>query len=157
MNPSRFDTLARSLTEVRTRRGALTALLGGALGLLGLTATAAKKKGSGKGKGKKNKNGGNPTGQPPPPPGPPPAPTCAETCSANCSLCISRAAGPPLCGDEFGGATSCAASPPCSSDNDCNGNPAEPYCIASGVERATGKLLYGCQDQKGRCSFVKEC
>jgi hypothetical protein len=58
MDADRFDTLTRSLTEARSRRGAVAALLGGTLGLLGLAETAAKnkKKGKGKkGKGKKNK------------------------------------------------------------------------------------------------------
>jgi hypothetical protein len=47
MDALRFDALTRSLTESRSRRGALSALLGGALGLLGLgeaTVKARKKK-----------------------------------------------------------------------------------------------------------------
>lgn len=56
MNPVRFDTLTRSLTTARSRRGTLASLLGGTLGLLGLTDTVAKKKGKKKGKGKDNKN-----------------------------------------------------------------------------------------------------
>ena len=35
MDPARFDTLTRSLIDLRSRRGALAALLGGTLGLLG--------------------------------------------------------------------------------------------------------------------------
>jgi hypothetical protein len=58
MDAERFDTLARALTEARSRRGALTSLLGGTLGLLGLAGTAAKKK---KGKGKKGKGKKKPT------------------------------------------------------------------------------------------------
>lgn len=55
MDAHRFDSLTRSLTDVRSRRGALSALLGGALGLLELADAAAKKKGKGKGKKKKKK------------------------------------------------------------------------------------------------------
>jgi hypothetical protein len=65
MDANCFDTLARSLTTTRSRRGALVTLLGGALGLLGLSDTAAKK-GKRNGKGKKKNKGGNPTGKPPP-------------------------------------------------------------------------------------------
>lgn len=54
MDLDRFDRLTKSLTTSRTRRGALAALVGGSLGLLGLAATDAKK-GKGKGKGKKRK------------------------------------------------------------------------------------------------------
>ena len=80
MNPSRFDTLTCSLTDARSRRGALTTLLAGTLGLLGLTETAARKK-NGKGKkhrGKRKKKGENPSSPPPaPPPAPPPPNECA--------------------------------------------------------------------------------
>ena len=58
MDGSHFDALTRSLIQDRSRRDALGALLGGTLGLLGLTASAAKKKGGkgkSKGKGKKKK------------------------------------------------------------------------------------------------------
>jgi hypothetical protein len=43
MKPNRLDTLARAVHATRSRRGALTALLGGTLGLLGLAETAAKR------------------------------------------------------------------------------------------------------------------
>jgi hypothetical protein len=49
-----FDALTRAIGFQITRRQTVSALLGGALGLLGLTETAAKKK-KGKGKNKKNK------------------------------------------------------------------------------------------------------
>jgi hypothetical protein len=39
-----FDTLTRTLTDTRSRRGSLASLLGGALGLFGLTQAEAKKK-----------------------------------------------------------------------------------------------------------------
>jgi len=49
MDAERFDTLARSLTDARSRRGVLVSLLGGTLGLLGLADTTARNK---KGKSK---------------------------------------------------------------------------------------------------------
>ena len=42
MDATHFDTLTRSLTEGRSRRTALAALLGGTLGLLELADAAAK-------------------------------------------------------------------------------------------------------------------
>ena len=44
MDADRFDALSRSLTDVRSRRAALAALLGGTLGMVGLAETEAKKK-----------------------------------------------------------------------------------------------------------------
>jgi hypothetical protein len=44
MDADRFDTLSRSLTDLRSRRTALASLLGGALGLVGLAEADAKKK-----------------------------------------------------------------------------------------------------------------
>jgi hypothetical protein len=97
MDPSRFDTLIRSLTTTGTgsRRGALAALLGGTLGLLGLTDIAARKKS--KGKKKKKKNGGNSSSPPPPADPLAPSPTCSDgiqngdesdvDCGGSCSRC----------------------------------------------------------------------
>ena len=62
MDTDRFDSLTRSLSTSRSRRGALTALLGGTLGLLGLSETDARKR-----KGEKKKKGGSP-----------PGPTCSD-------------------------------------------------------------------------------
>jgi hypothetical protein len=154
MDPSRFDTLARSLTEVRSRRGALSTLLGGALGLLGLADTAAKKgKGSGKGK-KKKKNGESPPTPPVPPP--PQGPSCAATCSNNCKFCLFRATGPTLCGDSYSYGA-CGTPVFCSSDNDCIEDPAKPYCITGGEDRATGTRFPSCLDGKGQCSSITAC
>ena len=50
MDADRFDTLSRAQTARVSRRAATTAVLGGMLGLLGLSDTGAKKK-KGKGKG----------------------------------------------------------------------------------------------------------
>ena len=88
MDADRFDALVRSLIALRTRRGTLGAALGGVLGLLGLTETAAdphqnrrrhahhreveaqtKRK-----KRKKGKKGKRKTAPPP----------CAETCAGCC-------------------------------------------------------------------------
>src|SRR5687767_2533669 len=41
MDAGRFDTLTRAFTTARLRRGTLVSLLGGALGLVGLTETDA--------------------------------------------------------------------------------------------------------------------
>jgi hypothetical protein len=43
VDADRFDALTRALTALRSRRGTLTSLLGGMLGLLGRAETAAKK------------------------------------------------------------------------------------------------------------------
>lgn len=90
MDGSRFDTLTRSLGDPRSRRGALASLVGGTLGLLGLTETTAKKK-KGKGNNKKRRRGrgGQTTA---------PAPACAEgqtTCGGQCVLLTSD---PQHCG-----------------------------------------------------------
>jgi hypothetical protein len=44
MDAEQFDTLARSLTDRRSRRGTLAAVVGGVLGVAGLAETDAKKK-----------------------------------------------------------------------------------------------------------------
>ncbi|MDQ2655123.1 MAG: hypothetical protein M3Z20_18990, partial [Chloroflexota bacterium] len=44
MDANGFDALARTLTDARSRRGALASLLAGTFGLAALTETAAKKK-----------------------------------------------------------------------------------------------------------------
>ena len=54
VDANRFDDVARSLHIEAPRRGALSLLLGGALGLAGLAETAAKGKGKGKKKKKKD-------------------------------------------------------------------------------------------------------
>src|SRR5215203_5337418 len=95
MDAARFDTLAKSLSVARSRRGALTGLLIGTLGLLRVTDTqdaAAKdcKKINDKAKRKKclAKAKGTTTSDPvsPPPVSPslPPSPTCAQTCTGCC-------------------------------------------------------------------------
>jgi hypothetical protein len=84
MDPRRFDTLSRELTRARSRRGALTALLGSALGLLSLTETEAKNKR----RRKKHKTKQPiPVSPPSPPPSPPPPPSCPSgqhNCQGQC-------------------------------------------------------------------------
>ena len=46
MDESGFDALTRAFTNARSRRGALSALLGGTVGLLGLADTTARKHGA---------------------------------------------------------------------------------------------------------------
>ena len=91
MDETRFDTLARTLTQVRSRRGLtrlLTGLaLGGPLALLGLADAGGKKKNKKKSKKKKNKP--PPPHQddlPPLPPNPCPARQrpCGGKCVADC-------------------------------------------------------------------------
>ncbi len=53
MDATRFETLARTLTQTRSRRAAMCRLLAGTLGLFGLTQAEAKNKG----KGRKKKKG----------------------------------------------------------------------------------------------------
>ncbi|MDQ3225525.1 MAG: hypothetical protein M3Q50_02680, partial [Chloroflexota bacterium] len=73
MDPSRFDTFAKSLTMTASRRRAVAGLFAGLLApLLAKDELSAKK---GKGKGKKKKKGG-------PPAPPPPPPTCTPACIA---------------------------------------------------------------------------
>jgi hypothetical protein len=82
-----FDRLTRALTANRTRRGALAALLGGSLGLLGLTDTPAKR---GKGHRKKKQKQRQQQALPP-------APTCSDgikngsesdvDCGGSCPRC----------------------------------------------------------------------
>jgi hypothetical protein len=71
MDGKHFDSLTRSLSGFRTRRGAFSAFLGGTLGLLGHSGGAAKKKGKG-GKGKKKKKA----------PALPPATPCIPNCAS---------------------------------------------------------------------------
>jgi hypothetical protein len=124
MDPRHFDTLTRSLTGASSRRGALAALLGGTLGVLGLVATDGKKK---KGKGKNKKKRKRKKNQAPPLP----TPTCSDgikngnesdvDCGGSCGrcangkICISRAdCTGALCIGET--CQECSPSYPCGSD-----------------------------------------
>jgi hypothetical protein len=80
MDGAQFDGLMRQVTTARSRRGALLGVLGGMVGLLGLTETDAKHKK----KHKKKKGGSLPVS--PPPSGP----ACPASCPA-CQECINGA------------------------------------------------------------------
>ncbi len=97
MDPQRFDILARALTDTRSRRGALAALLGGALGsLLGRTDAGAAIT---RGRPKPGKNKKKPSRRPrprkkpgkkpsPPRPAPPPPPCIApSSCASDADCC----------------------------------------------------------------------
>src|SRR4051812_18617512 len=76
MDPRRFDSLSRDLSRARSRRGALSAVVGGTLALLGVTETTAKHKHKKKHSPPVAPPPSSPPGAPPPPPGsPPPPPT----------------------------------------------------------------------------------
>src|SRR3954462_6727970 len=93
MDGSQFDGLLRSLTTARSRRGAMVGVLGGALGLLGLTESEAKHKK----KHRKKKGNGSPPSSPPtsPPPSPPasPPPGRIATADATCGASGGRVIG----------------------------------------------------------------
>jgi hypothetical protein len=61
-------------------------------------------------------------------------PTCEEHCFPDFPLCYTRTAGPPLCAN---GAFEDGETP-CTSDQDCLGDPAKPYCLVSVTARETG-------------------
>src|SRR3954447_14282292 len=108
MDGSQFDSLLRTLTAARSRRGALLGLLGGALGPLGLTDTSARHH-----KKKKKKKS---------PPAVPPPPQCPASCPA-CQTCTNGQSCTPAANDTT-----------CDSDGRClNGtcNPL-PTCAGSG-------------------------
>jgi Chaperone of endosialidase len=149
MDADRFDTLTRSLTETHSRRGALAAVLGSSLGLLGLADVAANNKKKGNGNKKKRNKGGNPTGQLPPPPdstAPPPDATCNPPCR-----------GGQVCDGEncvcTNGTTFCRSSKTCQqccSDEDCCGQancpPDKPVCRTNG-----GIGMCGCPSGEPIC------
>ena len=113
------------LSDDHSRRGAL--LRGGAI-LLGLAAApdlVRARKGAKKGKRKRQcKNANQPNR----------VPTCDEHCFPQFSLCFERTVGPPLCAN--GAFTD--GSVPCSTDQECLGDPSKPYCLVSGTERDSG-------------------
>src|SRR4051812_26024409 len=84
MDPHRFDGLARELTRARSRRGALAAVLGSALGLLGLAETTAKHKK----KHHKKKHSPPPVSPPPESPSPPPPPPPPPLACGSGSSCV---------------------------------------------------------------------
>jgi hypothetical protein len=137
MDGSQFDTLLRSLTTARSRRGAVVGLLGGALGLLGLTDSEAKRKK----KHHKKKGQGSP---PPSPPASPPPP-----CPAGCAACQEC---------QNGACVTKANDSTCNGDGRClNGtcNP-RPTCLANEAtctEGGTPCCSGNCEDPAGANVF----
>lgn len=137
MDGSQFDTLLRGLTSSRSRRGALLGLLGGAVGLLGLTKVEAKHK-----KKKHRKKGGGS-----PPVSPPPPPQCPASCPS-CQECVNG--------------QSCT---PKGNGSSCEGNPCKECQNGACVDRAgntpcngTGLCLNGTCNQQPNCvPFASVC
>ena len=162
MDPHRFDSLTRALTNARSRRGTLLSLLGGALGLLGLAETAAKKgkdvRGEGKNKKKKKKKKKRPspasltpvslppppadpgTVPSPPPPPPLPPPVCTPTSCTGKRTCQNGICACPS-GTKFcefeGECEGCCSNAEC-----CNGAvpcpPESQTCVDDGIKAVCG-------------------
>jgi len=161
MDPNRFDTLARSLTDARSRRAALASLLGGTLGLLGLAETSAKNRtgndvhgeGKKKKKKKKKKKAPVPTTQTPvessSPVSPPPPAVCTPSCPNNqtcqTGTCVCPGGGRPCTLD--GSCGECCLHADC-----CNG--AFPCPAGSQICRppVNGNRVCGCPDGTELCS-----
>jgi hypothetical protein len=127
VDPHRFDTLTRSLSSRPSRRGALAALLGGTLGLVGLAETAAKK-GKSKSKGKKKDKG---KGTPSQSPGSPPSGGCTDVdCGGSCPRCPNGRScrGRGDCASAFCANGTCQT---CSTDANCGSDVnGKCYCFA---------------------------
>src|SRR4051812_19841269 len=87
MDTERFDRWVRTLTAPRSRRGALTGLLGGGLSLLGVAGATAKHH-----KKKHKRKQGRDTSPPPPPLSPGPG----------CPTCTGKVCGDDGCGGSCG-------------------------------------------------------
>lgn len=151
MDDSRFDALARTLTDPRSRRGALAALLGGTLGLLGLTEVDAKKKK--KGKGKKGKGG---KGKPPTVACVPDllSATCAGRCgfwTNNCGQSVGCLACPS--GEQCLGNGSCAQT--CSSTPGCPSVCSCSRANTEGIRTCYTTLTSGCPTES--CQTTADC
>ena len=167
MDGTRFDSLTRSLTTAASRRRALVAILGGALGLLGWqrgeeaaahdpSKACKKKSGQQKKKCLKKAKKHNATHAiaPPSPPPPAPPPTCAEQCPSTCGACFDRkGGGPPLCGDDATFSNCTADS--CTSDADCVGKTG-PDCVTGYTVRETGTSYVSCGGS-GVCTSIRAC
>jgi hypothetical protein len=144
MDAETFDTLARSLRTNRSRRSTLVPLLGGALGLLTLAETDAKKKG--KKHKKKHKTGGDQTADPSPPPFVcPPQRVCGPGCCPEGQVCGSTGA----CVDP-----SC-----CSGDATCGPHTSvgRLCCIAPRVARCCCDTTPGAGNGYVHCCMGAEC
>jgi hypothetical protein len=120
MHASRFDTLSRSLTAARSRRGALVSVFAGSLTVLSAREGWAKK-GKGK-KGKKAKKKGT-VATSPPPTGNPCAGQLDDTPCNGLGKCLASACNPrPSCNND-----SCGP-PSNTGDTGCCGE----YCLGTG-------------------------
>ena len=168
MDAKRFDTLTCWLAESRSRRSALATLLGGTLGLLGLTDIAAKKKGKGKKKKKRRDQGTSPS-PPPPPPGPAaPPPSCLDgikngsesdvDCGGSCPRCADGrtcATGDDCASFRCSGGTCQACLNYCGSDANGNCYCAQP--VAGGSQTCTTNSSTGPFPNCGSCPTGAIC
>lgn len=168
MDADHFDALTRSLSAAGSRRRALAASLGGALGLVGLAETQA---GKGKGKGKKKKKRKKKAVTVPPPP-PLPAPTCGDglhngtetdvDCGGNCARCTNgrRCLNSNDCANACKGGTcqACATGSECGSDGGGQCSCARVANGGPGVCYSTEHLTPGdITDECGNCPSGTMC
>lgn len=151
MDPTRFDTLTRSLTGSSSRRGLARLLggftLGGPLALLGFAeAEAKRKKHNNKKRKKRKKRDGQNESPPPPPPPPNPCagqPACDVGLTRNpltCDCC--RTNGASGC---FSGPPSCCSSACVAATNICRGR-----SLGAGCE-------FDAQCESGTCGNTGQC
>jgi hypothetical protein len=176
MDDSRFDGLTRAFITARSRRAALSTLLGGTFGLLGLADTTAKKscppcKKRKHGKCKANKQlndtpcpsgtcqdgrcvaSTEPDSEPPPEPTPEPPPTCpAGECSRK-NPCGDGCA----CLDIGGGTRRCLAVGTCSGVGECGWGTCGSgcTCVNPGGGRSGCASVVGCPP--GLCTSNTDC
>jgi hypothetical protein len=180
MDELSFDALTRAFTTARSRRGALSALLGGALGLLGLADTSARKHQGDRttkiscppcqkrkhGECRATKTNPKKVRQCPggtcqggvcvqsveqPPEQPPTCP--AGECSRN------RACGPGcVCLDIGGGTKRCLALGTCSGIGDCQANAcaSDCTCVNPGGRKSGCTSTAGCPTEKGKCTRTND-
>ncbi len=132
MDGSDFDTLARSLTTARSRRGALTGLLLGSLGLLGIVAEEAAAKNCKKIKNKQKR----------------------KKCLAKATLCVPSCAF-AFCGDDgCGGSCGTCAAPETCLNGRCVCLPkcAGKACGPDGCGDVCGTCTDGRTCQSGQCA-----
>jgi hypothetical protein len=127
MDGNQFDGLLRWLAGAQSRRSAVLSVLGGAVGLVGLTGAEAKHH-----KKKKKKKSGSPPVSPPPV-SPPPSPQCPASCPV-CQECVNGQS----CTSKVNG-TACENNP-CRwcQNGTCSNTPNDIACTASNGPGACG-------------------
>jgi hypothetical protein len=154
MDSDRFDTLTRSLTNARSRRGTLASLLGGTLGLLGLADATAKRGNDVHGEGKKKKKkscakAGQATSKKRKKCCPGLVKDASGSCAAPRSGCIPTTCTPNACGsvpDGCGGTLGCGG---CAGNSLCVGGACQPCdvcpsgCTFSTVQDAIDAAISG--------------